>query len=325
MRSGKERATGFLFPEESDAWLATLRIGMGLQVVLYTFSLRKDWHYLLAGTGGGLISRDLSEAILSLESAFIPRLSWAVAAGAGVGLPEGTVLAIVWAGLLCAGLFLLAGLFSRPAAVVAWLLHLSAVKSGDLVSYGMDNFTSIGLFYLMLSPLPDRWSLDTRWWKRQRQDRQWNRRAPTDIDERSQLLGFFRRVLQVHMCVIYFFGGVAKCLGSGWWDGSSIWRVLIRPPFNLISPEILIDWKYIFPVASILICLLEISYPVFIWPAKTRPIWLLSVCLMHVGIGLTMGMYLFSLVMIILNVSAFGLNLFARQEVKLVPPEQETA
>lgn len=329
MRSWKERGIGFLFPEESDAWLAVLRVGMGLQVVLYAFSLRKDWHYLLAGTGGGLISRDLSETILSLESAFIPRLGWLVAIGSRAGLPEETVLAIAWACLLCAGLSLLAGLFSRPAAIAAWLLHLSAVKSGDLVSYGMDNFTSIGLFYLMLSPLPDRWSLDTRWWKPRLQDRQSSRREPSNIDgwtlgpgeeERaSQLLGFFRRVLQVHMCVIYFFGGVAKCLGSGWWNGSSIWRALIRPPFNIIPPEILIGWKYLFPVAGILICLLEITYPVFIWPKRTRPIWLASVIAMHIGIGLTMGMYLFSLIMIILNAAAFGPGLLRRKEAAINP------
>jgi hypothetical protein len=309
MQSWRERGIGFLFPEESDAWLAVLRAGMGLQVILYAFSLRKDWHYLLAGTGGGLISRNLSEAILSLESALIPRLGWLVAAGGRAGLREETVLAIVWGCLLCAGFFLLTGLFSRPAAVVAWLLHLSAVKSGDLVSYGMDNFTSIGLFYLMLSPLPDRWSVDWRW-------------RPRTQD--PQLLGFFRRVLQVHLCLIYFFGGLAKCLGAGWWNGSNLWRALIRPPFNIISPEILIQWKYAFLIGGIFICLLEISYPIFIWPKRTRPVWLISVVLMHVGVGLTMGMYLFSLIMIILNLSAFGPGLFERQEAKVVPPEQES-
>ena len=32
--------------------------------------------------------------------------------------------------------------------------------SGAFVSYGVDDFMTIGLFYLMLSPLPDRLSLD---------------------------------------------------------------------------------------------------------------------------------------------------------------------
>src|SRR5438046_2030326 len=32
----------------------------------------------------------------------------------------------------------------------------------------------------------------------------------------------------------------------------------------------------------------------------------ISICTMHVGIGITMGMYLFAFVMIVLNVAAFG-------------------
>jgi hypothetical protein len=42
---------------------------------------------------------------------------------------------------------------------------------------------------------------------------------------------------------------------------------------------------------------------------------------MHVAIALTMGMYLFSLVMIVLNVTAFGASTFCanREQVRLQP------
>ena len=36
-----ERAEGFWFPIDSDKWLAVLRVGLGLQVVVYTLSLKK--------------------------------------------------------------------------------------------------------------------------------------------------------------------------------------------------------------------------------------------------------------------------------------------
>ena len=76
--------------------------------------------------------------------------------------------------------------------------------------------------------------------------------------------------------------------------------------FQPDCPEILIRLKYLFPVAGIAICLLEISYPVFIWNRRTRGIWLMCICAMHVAIGLTMGMYLFASIMIVLNIAAFG-------------------
>ncbi len=287
----RERLVDFCFPAESDTWLAVLRIGLGLEVILYALSLRDDWNYLLAGTGHGLISRSLGEAILSLESHFVPRLGWLVGLGAHIGLREETVLFVAWICLLTAGCTLLVGFACRFSAILAWFLHLCAAKSGGFVSYGVDNFMTIGLFYLMLSPVPDQYSLDWRL-------RELQPKSP-------QLVGFWRRVLQLHLCLIYFFSGLTKCLGSGWWDGSNVWRALIRPPFDVIDPEILVRWRYLFPVAGIFICMLEFGYPFFIWNSRTRTIWLIGICAMHVGIGLTMGMYLFAFIMIILNVAAF--------------------
>ena len=288
----RKRLLQFLFPTEPDAWLGILRFGLGLQVTFYSLSLRNDWNYLLSATPSGLINRDLAEALLSVESRFVPRLGWLVALGTHVGLREETVLIVAWICLLVAGCGLLLGLACRFSAILAWFLHLCAAKTGGFVAYGVDNFMTIGLFYLMLSPLPDRYSLE------------WRLRKSPSKD--PQLLGFWHRVLQLHLCLIYFFSGLAKCLGKGWWDGSSVWRALIRPPFNVIDPDALVRWKYLFPVAGIFICVLEIGYPFFIWNNKTRKIWLICICAMHAGIGLMMGMYLFALIMIVLNVAAFG-------------------
>jgi hypothetical protein len=308
MQSLQTRLFGFLFPRSTDTWLAILRVGLGLQTTLYSLSLRNDWNDLLGGAG---VSSRVAEALLSVESHFIPRLGWFVALGERLGLREETVLAIAWICSLAAGCGLLIGLSCRFSAILAWFVHLCAAKSGEFVSYGVDNFVTIGLFYLMLSPLPDRYSLDWRL-------RQLRSKNP-------QLLGFWRRVLQLHLSIIYFFSGLTKCLGPGWWNGSSVWRALIRPPFNIVDPEILVRWKYLFPVAGIFVCLLEIGYPFFIWNSKTRKIWLIGICAMHVGIGVTMGMYLFALIMIVLNVAAFGPGVFRAEDKRISLQPQRAA
>jgi len=297
LRQQWQKLLEFLFPPETDKWLAVFRIGMGLQVVAYALFLRSDWHSLFSTTGKGLVSRELGEAIASFDSPLIPKLGWLVAFGQNVGLGEETVLSLTWACLLCMGCCLLLGLFCRPAAIIAWFLHVCAAESGGLLAYGADNFMTMALFYLMLSPLPDRYCLDSRLVKTK----------PTD----PRLLGFWRRVLQIHLCFVYFFGGLAKLLGSGWWNGSNLWRSLIRPPFNLLSPEILVRFKYALPVLGISICLIEVGYPVFIWMRKARCFWLVCILAMHAAIGLTMGMYLFALVMIVLNLAAFGVGIRA--------------
>ena len=125
------------------------------------------------------------------------------------------------------------------------------MKSGNLSAYGVDNLVTIGLFYLMLSPLPDRLALEWRWRRHRPQDR--------------HLLHFFRRVLQLHLCLIYFFGGLTKALGVGWWNGTNLWRALTRPPFDIISADVLVRFKHVFPILGIAVFLLILSgYPLLL-------------------------------------------------------------
>ena len=213
----------FFFSEESDSWLGVLRIGLGLVIVCYAVSLVNDWNFLFATSGSALVTRDFSEALLSLQSRFVPRLGWLVDVGERFGLKEQAILWLTWLCLVGGGVALSFGIFSRLAAVLVWFLYLCVARSGAFVSYGVDDFTTIGLFYLMLSPLPDRVSMD----------RILRKVKPAN----PAMLGFFRRVLQLHLSLIYFFSGLTKCLGSGWWNGENLWRALTRPPFNVVSPD----------------------------------------------------------------------------------------
>jgi hypothetical protein len=285
----------FFFPRESDTWLACLRVGLGLQVIFYALSLRRDWYEMFGPTASGLVGREIAEAILATDSIWAPRITWLTTIAGQAGLSEEFALWVIWWALLLAGGFLILGLVSRSAAITAWVIHLCTVGSGQLLLYGADTFTSIGLFYLMLAPLPDKWTVDACW----------RRSRPGD----PVLLGLFRRVLQLHLCLVYLFGGLAKCLGSGWWNGASVWRALTRPPFNVVPPEILVSWRYLFPLAGIIVCVVEIGYAFFIWPRKTRLFWLAAMVSVHLGIALAMGLYLFSFIMIVLNVAAFGAGL----------------
>jgi hypothetical protein len=308
MRTTPQRLEEFLFPAISDRWLAILRIGLGVQMELYCLSLLGDWKSLFAFEGAGWINRDLTEAILTASTPFVPRLGWLVALGGHVGLSEATVLALTWASLLGTGLLLICGLCCRTASLIAWFLYVCAAKSGNLFAYGVDTFVIVGLFYLVIAPQPDRYALDRR-----------IRKMPV---KNPHLQGFFRRVLQLHLCVIYFSGGISKCLGSGWWNGDSMWRALTCPPFNALPSYLVVEGGAMLPALGIAILILETLYPIFIWPARTRPIWLSAIICMHIGIGFTMGLYLFSFIMIVLNLAAFGPEYLFRErepEVALTP------
>ena len=281
-----------MFPRVSDQWLTILRIGLGLQIVFYSLSLAADWNNLFQSGGGEFIDRNLEEAILNSDSPTIPRLGWLIAAGHSLGMSEKTVIGDVWIVLLCAGGLLCVGLFSRVAAVTAWFLHVCVVKSAALMSYGVDTFTTIGLFYLMLSPLPDRFTVD--------------RLISLGNAKNRCTIGFCHRMLQLHVCFIYFFSGLAKSIGAGWWNGLSLWRSLVSPPFDVLSLKLVLSVKYLLPAIGISICLLELGYPFLIWPKKTRFVCLTAIVAMHIAIGVTMRLYLFAFIMIVLNLAAFA-------------------
>lgn len=282
----------FLFPRQTDEWLGVLRVGLGLELAFYCLSARPGWIAVFSSSRGALSPRRISEALISLESSLVPRVNWFLQIGGRIGIPESTTLWMIWTVLFATSLLLIIGLFCRPAAITGWFLHLACIKSSEVFAYGMDLFLNIGLFYLMWAPLPDLRAVENRIWKSGASD--------------SRMVGFFRRVLQLHLCAIYFFSGLAKCLGNGWWNGMNVWEAVTRPPFNVFDPGFVARWRAVLAPAGIAICLIELGYPLFIWPRKTRAIWLGCVVGMHVAIGIVMGMYLFAFVMIVLNVAAFA-------------------
>ena len=286
-----KRRFGFLFPADTGRWLFILRVGLGLEILFYTLSLRSDWNLIFGGSGHGLLGRDVADAMAVVESPLIPRLGWFIFLFQQIGLDESLALSAIWWCLLTLGCLLILGLFSRPAAILTWFLQLACAKSGGLLSYGADNLITIGLFYLMIAPLPDPWSLDSLL-------RYQTRRNP-------QLLGFYRRVLQVHLCLIYFFSGLTKCLGAGWWNGSNLWRSLTIPPFNVLPLHWVASLGFLLPAIGIAVCLLETTYPFLIWWGRTRKPVLYAICALHLGVGLFMGMYLFAGIMLVLNLAAF--------------------
>ncbi len=286
-----KRRFGFLFPADTGRWLFILRVGLGLEILFYTLSLRNDWNLIFGGSGEGLLGLDVADAMAIVQSPLIPRLGWFIFLSQQVGLDESLTLSAIWWCLLTLGCLLVLGLFSRPAAILTWFLQLACAKSGGLLSYGADNLITIGLFYLMIAPLPDPWSLDSLF----------GHRATMNLP----LLGFYRRVLQLHLCLIYFFSGLTKCLGAGWWNGSNLWRSLTIPPFNVLPLHWVASLGFLLPAIGIAVCLLETTYPFLIWWGRTRKPVLYAICVLHLGVGLFMGMYLFAGIMLVLNLAAF--------------------
>src|SRR4051812_30901784 len=106
-----ERNLQFLFPADSGRWLSFLRIGLGLQILLYILFLDRDWNLVFGGQHSGLLGSDVGDAMTFVQSPFIPRVAWIISLLSKTVLSENAALAVIWWSLLVLAGLMLLGLF----------------------------------------------------------------------------------------------------------------------------------------------------------------------------------------------------------------------
>lgn len=187
-------------------------------------------------------------------------------------------------------LFLVFGLFTRIVSVISLFLQIIIYKSMHLYLYGMDFFLTGALFYCVIFP-KSKFSLDYLIFK--------FKQNPVSV-KWSLLL------LQIHVCIIYFFSGLDKGIGINWWNGEAIWKAVNSHNYNgLININSLNMPASVFIIVGIATVVVEFLYPVFINLKTARKLWLSLTVSMHLFIAIFMGLYFFAMLMIIFNLSAF--------------------
>jgi uncharacterized membrane protein YphA (DoxX/SURF4 family) len=192
--------------------------------------------------------------------------------------------------ILC--IFLLLGVCTRMAAFLLWIVDMCFMNSGILLTYGLGSFLHIALFYCAAMPVGSAISVDNLFTKRRVTPSVW---ATASI-----------RVLQIHLCIVYFTAGLSKLSGLQWWQGEAIWRSVVQPRFMQFD----LLWLANYPTVPLLLGLLtfsfQTSYPVFVWWRRTRQLCVVGAIVFHLAIALVLGLWLFSAIMIVFDVAAFG-------------------
>lgn len=190
---------------------------------------------------------------------------------------------------------LMVGLFSRPAAVLAYLLAISYANRVTPGGYfGLDKINCLLAMYLMLGPCGARYSLDRLWRMR---------RGKAVHTQPSVSANFAIRLIQVHMCIIYFFSGLGKLQGPSWWDGEAVWMSVANLEYQSIDMTWMADYPWLYNLLTHVTVFWELTYCFLIWNRFTRP-WVLTLAVcVHGGIALALGMATFGLVMLIGNLA----------------------
>lgn len=282
-------ASTFFFAPASARPPAALRVSLSLVLLGQAWLLRTEVMELFAHDG--IVQGELSRY---LGGSGAPRAGWLVDSLAPLGVSEETCLyalcCLYVASLVGLGL----GLFTRIAAVMAWFLHWTLIRSAGTTSYGADTYAHIFLFYLMLVPSGDAWSLDA-----------WRRRT-SRIPSAAARLGL--RVMQLHLCVSYLASGIQKSQGIQWWNGEVLWRALSLPVYQQVDLSWLASYPWLCQIAAWTALFTELGYCVFIWPARTRKLWIAAIVALHLGIAVFLGLGVFGAIMCVLTVTLFGVS-----------------
>jgi len=191
---------------------------------------------------------------------------------------------------------LLLGWHTRFFAIATWLCHYIIVSTIPTFIYGVDIFLHIALFYLMVMPVNKAFSVDLL-----------QGRATTLPTWQTTIA---LRILQIHLCLVYFSSGYEKALVAQWWSGDVLWRALVQPDFRQYNFDWLATYPVICKTLSWFTIITETLYSIAVWIPRVRVFWISAIVLLHLGIGMLLGLWLFALMMIVLSLSAFGYSVY---------------
>ena len=189
---------------------------------------------------------------------------------------------------LLAKILLIAGFFTRYVAFILLLLNVLLMHRGIHFTYGVDYFTQMSFFYLVLLP---------------QEPHLLNFLKTTFYQSKTSI---FLLMFKIHICLVYFFSGFDKMLGYNWWNGESIWKAIHLPNFSNdfgVNIDFLSPYPIIFIILGIGTFALELFYPItYFIKKKFAYTWIILTISMHTGIIVFLNLYYFSLVMITWNI-----------------------
>ncbi|HWB09717.1 MAG TPA: HTTM domain-containing protein [Pirellulales bacterium] len=184
------------------------------------------------------------------------------------------------------------GLFTRVVSVLAYLAAVSYVNRVPGSLFGLDQINCMLAMYLMIGPSGAAYSLD-----RLRLSRAADGTRGLAAPSTSANLAI--RLMQVHMCVIYFFAALGKLRGDSWWAGDAMWLSVANLEYQSWDVTWLARWPLLSAITTQITVYWELFFCVLVWPRLTRPIMLALAVPVHLGIALCMGMITFGLIMLV--------------------------
>lgn len=196
---------------------------------------------------------------------------------------------------MVAGLMMAVGCYTRWSIPAVWFLTLMTCHRMFGALFGLDQIVIFLSMYLMIAHSGSVYSFDA--WLA-------GRRAGGVADQAPSVANnIATRLIQLHLCVIYIFGGLSKMRGEMWWDGSALWYTVVNYEYQSLDMTWLGKFPFFIALLTNVTIFWETFYCALVWPKLTRPMALALAVAVHGGIALALGMVTFGCIMIVANLS----------------------
>jgi hypothetical protein len=283
IRAGIAGWDSFWFRPASPRLLGAMRWLVG-GMLLYTHLV---WSLELTTffADDGVLPRRYAELLYGPNSGLWTHFHW-VQAPAAMWIVHAMALAVMFCFMI--------GFQTRICGILSFLLAVSYAHRATGALFGLDQINGFLTLYLAIGPSGAAFSLDA-WLRR--------KRSLPDQAQPTILANLARRLMQVHLCVVYLFAGCGKLQGASWWNGDAIWGSLASMDYQTFDLTGLAWAMWVINIATLVSVAWEVSYPFLIWNRYARPFYLALAVGVHLGIGLFMGMLTFGTIMIIANMA----------------------
>ncbi|WP_163411512.1 hypothetical protein [Flavobacterium ajazii] len=290
----------FFVTKGNSEFLGFFRISIGTMVLFHFLAIISDFDTFFSSKS--IIPQDIMSVF---HPGWLLTFSKITSFFESIGVSENTVIlgAKTMFIMLCINIII--GFYSRFSSFLLLILQVSLLKGSSFFIYGVDFFTSMSLFYLILLPSDTYCSV-----------------LHFIFKKNTKVVNFMpvKRMFQIHISIAYFFSGFDKLLGYNWRNGESIWKAIHLPYANRdfnFDFSWMADHSYLLIFIGWATIIIEMLYPVFVWIPKTQKTWIMLTISMHLGIALVLNLYYFSAIMIIWNLTNFN---FENESVAIKSP-----
>jgi hypothetical protein len=187
------------------------------------------------------------------------------------------------------------GLATPISTVITFLLHQTFLHRNMTVMFGTDMVGTFFFLYLCFASTNHYYSLD---------------KYLGIFTKRSlPLTHVFYRLMQIQLCIVYWYAGLEKLKGVRWWDGSALWDVFSISDMTRFDLSFVAHVPFLLSIGAYSVILWEMFFPFLVWRPRIRLAYLLYGLMLHLGI------------ILFLNLPGFGLMMLAIYTLFLTPKE----